>query len=237
MDRPDARVDRPAICVIIAAYNEQAFIAQTVSAVLGSGVVQEVIVVDDGSTDATRMVLDVFEERIRVIAHSLNRGKGAALVTGLSATNAEIVIFCDAHLQGLRGDHLLSLAQPLVCGAADAVLGVGVAEGDARVSPGLTPMAILTGQRAYRRVDLLPWLDDFEGCGYGVETFLYAKYARSVTAVVALPGLVHLTKIDTTSLRLAMRMYLREVLEILRTVTRIGWSRLATPTRWDTESY
>jgi hypothetical protein len=60
-----------------------------------------------------------------------------------------------------------------------------------------------------------------EDLGYGVETFLFTKFPRDKTAIVLLPGLVHLAKQDTSSLIAATIGYLRESLEILETLARI----------------
>ncbi|MGQ9568649.1 MAG: glycosyltransferase family 2 protein [Anaerolineae bacterium] len=220
----------PPVSVIIAAYNEQAFLGSTVASVLESGFPCELLVVDDGSTDRTPQILEAFGERIRVLRHPVNRGKGAAMASGLRAATGEIVVFCDAHLLGLRQDHLLSLVLPLVQGAARAALGVSVP----RRAPLLhiIPYPILTGQRAYFREDLMPWVDEMEHLGYGVETFLFTRFSREETAVVLLPGLVHLEKPQTSSPPAAAAGYLRESLEIAETLAKVQGLAPARLTHW-----
>lgn len=221
MEMTKVEITLPSVSVIIAAYNEQAFIGTTVASILESGFPCEVIVVDDGSTDQTPKILESFAGKIKVITHPTNRGKGAAMASGLKEATGEIVVFCDAHLLGLRQHHLLSLVLPLIYGSSKAVLGVDVPE---KISLSLLSVAvlpILTGQRAYYRADLLPLANKMEELGYGVETFLFAKFPRDKTAVVLLPGLVHLTKQDTSSLAAATAGYLRESLEIVDTLARI----------------
>jgi glycosyltransferase involved in cell wall biosynthesis len=212
----------PRVSVIIAAYNEQAFIETTVESILTSGFPCEVIVVDDGSTDQTSQILGSLADRITVVSHSTNRGKGAAVASGLRVATGGIVILCDAHLLGLKQHHLLSLVLPLVYGSARAVLGVNV-----RVPENLSgtlgtfvPFLILTGQRAYFLEDLLPLADEMDVLGYGVETFLFMKFPRDTTAVVVLPGLVHLLKTDTSSYIATALGYLRETIEILDAIAR-----------------
>jgi glycosyltransferase involved in cell wall biosynthesis len=220
MEMTKVEISIPPVSVIIAAYNEQAFIEITITSILESGFPCEVIVVDDGSTDQTPQILKKFGGRIRVITHSINKGKGAAMVSGLKEATGEIVIFCDAHLLGLRQHHLLSLVFPLIYGSAKAVLGVNVPE---KISPSLNvaTFPILTGQRAYYRADLLPLVNEMEDLGYGVETFLFTKFPRDESALVLLPGLVHLAKPKTSSVSAAAVGYLRESLEILETLMRI----------------
>lgn len=209
----------PPVSVVIAAYNEQAYIGPTVASILESGFPCELLVVDDGSTDRTPQILEAFGERIRVLRHPQNRGKGAAMASGVRAATGEIVVFCDAHLLGLRQDHLLSLVLPLVQGTARAVLGVSVPERAPLVR--VIPYPVLTGQRAYFREDLVPLVDEMEHLGYGVETFLFTRFPREKTAVVFLPGLVHLEKPQTSSPSAAMAGYLRESLEIAETLARV----------------
>ncbi len=214
-------INLPPVSVIIAAYNEQAFIETTVTSIIESGFPCEVVVVDDGSTDQTPEILRTFGEKIKIISHPTNKGKGAAMASGLKAANGEIVVFCDAHLLNLKHYHLLSLVLPLIYGSAKAVLGVDVPE---KISPSLVnviPFLILTGQRAYYKADLLPLVNEMVDLGYGVETFLFTKFPRDRTALVLLPGLIHLSKQETSSLTAAAVGYLREALEILEALARI----------------
>src|SRR5579859_6070783 len=89
----------PAVTVLIPAHNEEGVILQTVTSVLASDYAEmRVIVVDDGSTDATGELLDSSfsgEPRVQII-HQLNRGKAAALNNALSHAQTEIVITIDA---------------------------------------------------------------------------------------------------------------------------------------------
>jgi len=212
----------PPISVIIAAYNEQAWLEVTVSSMLNSGFPCEVIVVDDGSTDNTPQILKKFLGKVKVCTHTTNKGKGGAIATGLREATGEIIIFCDAHLLGLGKQHLLGLVMPLVYGNAQVVLGVDVPEKfSISLVRTVVPSPILTGQRAYFKKDLLPFIDEFETLGYGIESFLFAKFPREKTAVVLLPGLVHLQKQDTSSILSMAIGYLREAIEILDTVIRI----------------
>jgi len=221
-------IELPPISVILPAYNEEAFIGTTVTSILESGFPCEVIVVDDGSTDRTPRILEGFGGQIRVVRHPVNRGKGAAMASGVRVATGDIVIFCDAHLLGLKQYHLLSLVLPLVQGSARGVLGVCT-------SAGIFPqflMPVLTGQRAYFRCDLEPLLDEMERLGYGVETFLFHRFPREQTVVVALPGLVHLLKPQISSPPVAAKGYWRESVEILRTLTYLGGVSPGPFSRW-----
>lgn len=223
--------DARSMSVVIAAYNEERFIAQTIESVLRTGAAQEVIVVDDGSSDRTAEILSEHSGRISVIVHAANRGKGAALATGIRRATSDIVVFCDAHLLGLERRHLLALTQPIEAGHADVTLGVATRKVGSDAIGRLTPTAILTGQRAYRRECLLPWLAEMEHLGYGVETFLHTKHASDTTLVVRLPGLVHLTKRHTTPPATAVARYVQEAREVSRAAMRLPALRQMTTAR------
>jgi len=84
------------VSVIIPAFNHARFIAQTLDCVLAQTYpAQEIIVVDDGSTDNTQGTLDTYRNRIRVI-YQRNQGPSAARNAGISVSRGEYLLFLDA---------------------------------------------------------------------------------------------------------------------------------------------
>lgn len=104
----------------------EAAVRRLLSAPEPSGVTRRLIAVDDGSTDGSDAVLVSLaqaDDRITVIRHAENRGKGAALRTALEAAkDADIVLIHDADLEYDPADHGAVLA-PILDGRADAVIG------------------------------------------------------------------------------------------------------------------
>jgi glycosyltransferase involved in cell wall biosynthesis len=113
------------LSVIMPVYNEGKTVAQIIERVLAQPTVAELIIVDDCSSDDTRTVLQgiaLGEPRIRLFAHQVNQGKGAALRTGIAEARAEIVVIQDADLE-YDPDEYPKLLGPILAGRADVVYG------------------------------------------------------------------------------------------------------------------
>ena len=113
------------LSVIIPAFNEAATLPTVVHEVLALPLDLEVIVIDDGSRDRTGCVARELERRnarVRLIAHARNRGKGAAVRTGLRAARGAVVVIQDADLEYEPRDIVRMLAR-LEESGADAVYG------------------------------------------------------------------------------------------------------------------
>jgi glycosyltransferase involved in cell wall biosynthesis len=120
---PTATADH-VLGVIVPAYNEERTIEMVVRRVLEQPCVQQVVVVDDCSTDATLSVARrvASDRRVVVKHHEVNRGKGAAIRTGLEAITAPLVIIQDADLEYDPCDYQ-KLISPILRGRADVVFG------------------------------------------------------------------------------------------------------------------
>ena len=121
----------PCLSVVMPCYNEKNTIEVCVEAVLRSPWVAELIVVDDGSTDGTRQILERLDHQsLRVHLQPQNGGKGSALRTGFSLATSEFVIVQDADLE-YDPDDFGKILAPLVSKKADVVFGSRFAGGDA----------------------------------------------------------------------------------------------------------
>lgn len=111
------------LSVIIPVYNERATVAQVLEQVRAVGLAHEIIVVDDGSTDGTSDILaSLADDHLRVIRHPHNRGKGAAVKTGLAHATGEVVLIQDADLEYDPADYP-ALLEPIASGRALVVYG------------------------------------------------------------------------------------------------------------------
>ncbi len=115
----------PCLSVVIPVFNEEATIRELVKCVCAQRPVQEVVIVNDCSTDATGKLVDEIaaaNAAVRVVHHPVNQGKGAALRTGFALARAPYVIVQDADLE-YDPEEYYKLLAPLVADKADVVFG------------------------------------------------------------------------------------------------------------------
>ncbi|MGV8150175.1 MAG: glycosyltransferase family 2 protein [Candidatus Woesearchaeota archaeon] len=106
------------VTAIVPAYNEEKTIKDVIS-VLKLSIVDEIIVVDDGSLDKTSQVAKLLG--VKVIKHKRNFGKGMAMKTGVKNAKGNILVFLDADLKSLTPKKVNSLIRPLKSDEADFV--------------------------------------------------------------------------------------------------------------------
>jgi glycosyltransferase involved in cell wall biosynthesis len=123
------------LSVIIPVYNESESIEEIIKRVKSTKKASEIIIVDDGSVDGTRDILKKFDgkDKVRVILHEKNQGKGAAVRTGMDAATGEILLIQDADLEYDPRDYP-TLLKPLEEGIADVVYGSRFLGGPRRVA-------------------------------------------------------------------------------------------------------
>lgn len=175
------------VAIIIPAYNEADRISSVIRAALASKLAHEVIVVNDGSADATSQVAARFQG-IRVLDLPSNRGKGGAMVEGVKATDAEIIAFVDADLEGLTGPHIDSIIAPIRDRVCDMCLGV-FRGGKFWSNTGQIIFPYISGQRAMRK-ELFLRIPNLADLRFGVELGMhsYCKRMRRKVKRVVLRG-------------------------------------------------
>lgn len=134
------QISQPLISIIIPIYNEEELLPTVLREVRALPLNMELILVDDHSRDGTPAILEM-EKSIpgtRVLRHEINRGKGAAIVTGLKAATGDIVIVQDADMEYDPRD-IVKVVGPII-------------HGETRVCYGSRFMGSVEGMRLPNRV-------------------------------------------------------------------------------------
>lgn len=179
------------VTALIPAYNEEKTIGSIVETLNSIEEIDEIIVINDGSSDNTPNI--AFNAGARVIDFDENRGKGAAIQRGIEEITSDIILMLDGDLIGFNKEHVYRLLEPLLNEEAEMTVGkFNHGRGLTDLAQFFTPN--LSGQRAIKS-DLLRRIIDLNEAGYGVEIALnklVRKHGR--LKYVELPELTHLMK-------------------------------------------
>ncbi len=193
---------RGKLSILIPAYNERYSVAAVVERVLAArlpaGMVRELIVVDDGSTDGTQDILEELTKKhagvMSLYRHAVNRGKGAALRTAITHATGDICIVQDADLEYDPQDYA-ALLGPIIDGEADVVYGSRFLSGQRRrvlyywhavgnrllthLSNAFTNLNLTDMETGYKamRTKILQSIP-IRSNGFGIEPELTAKLAK-----------------------------------------------------------
>jgi glycosyltransferase involved in cell wall biosynthesis len=111
------------ISAVVAAYNEEKTLAEVLRALTRSPLINEIIVVSDGSTDGTVDIARSFPN-VATIALRENRGKGYAMRVGVDYASHDVLFFVDGDMYNVTDEHIASLVLPVLDGEVDMNIGV-----------------------------------------------------------------------------------------------------------------
>jgi glycosyltransferase involved in cell wall biosynthesis len=192
------------LSIVVPVYNEYDTIGPILARIASLPIPMELIVVDDASQDGTAEILNTLKNipHVRIVRHSENRGKGAAVRTGFQMARGTVVMVQDADLEYDPAD-IPRLIRPLVLGQADVVYGSRFLENRSRgsswihqagnrqltclsnVTTGLRLTDMETCYKAFRR-ELLQRIE-LQQDRFGFEPEITAKIARHGARIVELP--------------------------------------------------
>lgn len=206
------------IAAIICVFNEEKTIKE-VTTIVCDYFFDEIIVVNDGSTDRTADILAELSgfPRLKCITLPENKGKGYAMATGVENSTSEIIVFVDADLSNLKEEHFEQLITPVFSNEADMVLGQAT---ETLINYKINPFKSFTGQRALLKKDILPILEEIKKSRFGVETLIniYYKSKKKKVIFINLKGLKHPMKYKKTTFLKATKQFLFEAKEIIYTL-------------------
>ncbi|MDZ7586883.1 MAG: glycosyltransferase family 2 protein [Patescibacteria group bacterium] len=203
------------VSAIVPCFNEEKTVRKVVTTLLANPKIDEVIVVNDGSTDESLTELNKFEQQIKLINLKQNRGKGWALTEGIKQAQGELVMFIDADLVNLNQKKILALLKPILDHHYRGVIGI---RKKSRLLP--APLAKLSGERVYYKKDLLPILDQMKRARFGVEILLNHSFNNKSVKKISLLKLHGLGKYEKRTPALAVKEYLEEGVEIAKELAR-----------------
>lgn len=209
LDDRDLPWDRVTVSVVIPAYNEINTAETLLRRVREVPLKLEVIVVDDGSTDGTRDLLQRLDEEgviDQLVFHEVNKGKGAALQTGFAHATGDVTVVQDADMEYDPFEFPL-LLRPILSGKADAVYGSRFLGGPHRVllfwhsvgnrfltllSNMFTDLNLTDMETCYKmvRTELLQSLP-LSANRFGIEPELTARLAQARARIYELPISYH----------------------------------------------
>ena len=180
------------VSVIIAACNEEPRIEGVLSIIANHPLIDEVIVVNDGSFDKTSEVVKKFN--VKLLENEINIGKTASCKKGLAKVKNEVILFLDADLIGLNDQNIYDLVNPVLNGYVDWTLSL---RSNSAVHMKLLKVDCLSGERAVRK-ELLedPLIWSKPQIGYSMELMMNKSLLKSgsVFISVKLPNLKLVTK-------------------------------------------
>ncbi len=203
----------PRVAAVIPAYNEEATVGEVVASVRSSPLVDEVIVISDGSSDQTKVIAEAAGALVHLLPK--NQGKGAAMLHGITHTDAPIIVFFDADLLGLTIDHIERILLPVLSGSR--VMNIGLRD-RGWLNPLIPHLPLVGGERALLRHVIEGIPPKYVG-GFMVEAAMnyYCRSRKLPYGSVFLPRLSMRRKYEKVG-------YLKAVVQYARMWLEVGWA-------------
>jgi glycosyltransferase involved in cell wall biosynthesis len=172
------------VSCIIAAYNERDRIGKVLDAVSGHPLVNEIIVVDDGSVDGTQDIVANFPD-VKLIVQPKNGGKTSAVVTGLKQSSGELVMLIDADLIGLTKENITNLINPILENRADITISL---RGNTPGAWKLIGLDYISGERVFHKKIFDGQYENLAKLrGFGLETFMNKIIVKNNLRIKVVP--------------------------------------------------
>ena len=201
------------VTAVVPVYNEEKTVKGVLEALTSNSRINNVIVVDGCSTDNTPSIIKKF--KVKIIMLKKTEGKGEAVRIGTKNIKSGIILFFDADLIGLKGEHIDKLLDPII--EEKAVMVIGLRDKGNMVANRLMPYFPLTGgerailTKVFMKIRKNPLIG-----GWGLESVMndYCKKKRLKVAKVMLKGVDH---IGLQTKKYGWMAFLKEIYDVIST--------------------
>lgn len=211
---------RPKVSCIIPIFNEASTLPLVAEIVLQSWWLDEVIFIDDGSSDSTAQILEQFRQhpKCTIFSTSQNKGKGWAVSLGIAEAKYDLVLLCDADLKNLQENHLKQLIQTLKKHHCAMV----IASRNPLNNRVARAFAWVSGERVFYRKNLRPeYLLLMREAGNGMEQIINFVHRRKKVEFVVSDGVGHILKYQKNSWQDWSAGYAKESWQFLKTEAKL----------------
>ena len=206
------------VSAIVCAYNEAKTIRPIIKTLTNHPAVFETILVDDGSTDSTWGIISKINlQNIKLIRHTKNMGKGAAVTSAVKKSIGDTLLFVDADLLRFHPAHIDLMLSPLLIDKRLMVIGVPE-QGSPLEKNYSILLKSLSGVRAVGKNLLLKTSAKIKNSGYGVETIInfYHQRLGGKTVYIPLPELIHKAKTEKHPFYKYISEYIKENADVIK---------------------
>ena len=201
------------VTAVVPVYNEEKTVKGVLDALVSSDKIDEIIVVDDGSTDDTPNIIKKF--KVKVIILKKNTGKGNAVEIGTKNIKSDIMLFFDADLLNLKKEHIDKLLAPVANG--ESAMAIGLMDKGNLIANMIMPYFPLTGgQRAiltkvFMEIKKIPLIG-----GWGLESVMndYCRKKNLKFSIVKLDGVDH---VGVQAKKYGLMVFLKQIYDVALT--------------------
>lgn len=201
------------VTTIVPVYNEEKTVANVLRVLTSHNRINEIVVVDDGSTDNTQKILKQF--KVKVIKLKKNIGKGGAIRIATKNIKSDIILFIDADLIGLKKEHIDNLLEPIMKG--NAMMVIGLRDKGNVIANMIMPYFPLTGgerailTKVFMSIRKSPLIE-----GWSLESVMndYCKKKRLKVVKVKFNGVDH---IGLQTKKYGLMAFLKEIYDVALT--------------------
>ncbi len=200
------------------AYNEESRIGTVLRAVCGHPLIDEIIVVDDGSKDRTEDVVKKFEGA-QLIVHEKNKGKSQTVADGIVRSKGDIIFLLDADLIGLTSKNISDLVEPVLSGKADISISLR------KNSPWIfrkIGLDFISGERVFSRKLVQNHLNEMQKLPhFGLEVYLNKLAIKNKyrIKIIFWGNVISLWPHKKSGLLLGLKSFFLMLIDILKTVS------------------